>query len=288
MSGRGLLLTALVLASFGGGAAVRSARAADPPPPAADLPAFPTRTPADPARVANGKALFSVNCSFCHGATAKGGESGPSLVRSHVVLDDQNGELIEPIVHGGRPAKGMPPFSLTSAQIGDLAVFIHSIPVGEAAQGAPPVVNSLVGDAQAGRAYFEGPGKCRDCHSVTGDLQHVGTRLEPRELQSAMVAGGLRDTGLSTFFALPLFIPKGTTARVTLPSGASHTGALQHIDEFSVSIIDSVTGATLTYAREGSKPSVEVHDPIQAHLDLLRVLDDADIHNLTAYLATLK
>jgi cytochrome c oxidase cbb3-type subunit 3 len=287
MSGRGPLFAVLALATLGGGAGVHSARAADAAPPA-DLPAFPTRAPGDPARVATGKALFSVNCSFCHGATAKGGESGPSLVRSHVVLDDQNGELIEPIVHTGRPAKGMPPFSLTSAQIGDIAAFLHSIPVGEAAQGAAPVVNSLVGDAKAGAAYFDGPGRCASCHSVTGDLQHIGTKLEPRDLQSAMVAGGLRDTGLATFFALPLFIPKGTTATVTLPSGASHAGALQHIDEFSVSILDSVTGETLTFEREGAKPSVEVHDPIQAHLDLLRVLTDADIHNLTAYLATLK
>jgi len=285
---RGLLFTALVLASIGGGAAVHGVRAADAPPPTADLPAFPTRAPADPARVANGKGLFSVNCSFCHGATAKGGESGPSLVRSHIVLDDQDGELIEPIVHGGRPAKGMPPFSLSTAQIGDIAAFIHSIPVGEGAQGAPPVVNSLVGDAQAGRAYFDGRGKCTSCHSVTGDLQHIGSKLEPRDLQSAMVAGGLRDTGLATYFALPMFIPKGTTARITLPTGASHSGALQHIDEFSVSIIDSVTGETLTYARENDKPNVEVHDPIQAHLELLRVYSDADIHNLTAYLATLQ
>lgn len=283
-----LLFTALMLAAAGNAAAVRSVQAADAPAPAAALPAFPTRAPEDPARVANGKALFSVNCSFCHGATAKGGETGPSLVRSQTVLDDQAGELIEPIVHSGRPAKGMPPFTLSSTQVGDIAAFLHSIPVGEAAQAAAPVVNSLVGDAQAGRAYFNGPGHCASCHSPTGDLLHIGSKLEPRDLQSAMVAGGLRDSGLATFFALPLFIPKGTTARITVPSGGSHSGALQHIDEFSISIVDSVTGETLTYAREKGKPDIQIHNPIQAHLDLLHRYTDADIHNLTAYLATLR
>ena len=279
MSWRELLFTLLAMAALGEG--LQPVRAAD-------LPAFPTRAPSDPVRVANGKALFSVNCSFCHGATANGGETGPNLLRSRTVLDDQHGELIEPIVRGGRPAKGMPPFSLSTAQIGDIAAFIHSVPVGEAAQSAAPVVNPLVGNAKAGRRYFNGSGKCGGCHSVTGDLRHIGSQLEPRDLQSAMVAGGARDTGLSTYFAPGLFIPKGTTASIALTNGVSHTGELRHIDEFSVSIIDSATGETLTYALENGKPNVDVHNPIQAHLDLLRVYSDADVHDLTAYLATLK
>jgi cytochrome c oxidase cbb3-type subunit 3 len=254
-----------------------------------ELPAFPVRPPADPVRVSSGRALFSVNCSFCHGATAKGGETGPNLVRSAIVLDDKDGEQIGRVVKNGIPGKGMPNFSLSSAQIGEIAAFIHSIPVGEGALDAAATVNSLVGDPKAGEAYFNGTsGKCTGCHSVTGDLQHVGSKYKPRDLQSAMVAGGPRETGLATFFALALFIPPGTTARVTLPSGAVHSGPLKHIDEFDVSIVDSTTGYAMTFARVGASPKVEIHDPIQAHLDLLRVFTDADIHNLTAYLATLK
>jgi cytochrome c553 len=209
-------------------------------------------------------------------------------VRSKIVLDDNAGELIEPIVHAGRPAKGMPPFTLSSAQISDIAAFIHSFPVGESAQSLPPVVNSLVGDAQAGRAYFEGIGHCGSCHSVTGDLQHIGAKYEPRDLQSTMVAGGTRDNSLATFFANGLYIPKGTTARVTSPTGEVHSGALVHLDEFSISVLDIASGQTLTWALDRAPVKIQIHNPIQAHLDLLRVYTDDDIHNLTAYLATLK
>jgi cytochrome c oxidase cbb3-type subunit 3 len=257
--------------------------------PATELPAFPVRPPPDPARVSSGRALFSVNCSFCHGANAKGGETGPNLVRSAIVLDDKDGEKIARIVTNGIPGKGMPNFSLSSSEIGAIAAFIHSIPVGEHALDTPATVNSLVGDPKAGAMYFAGSvGKCTSCHSVTGDLQHVGSKFGPRDLQSALVAGGLRDNGLASFFASPLYIPPGTTASVTLGSGVTHSGLLQHIDEFIVSIVDSKTGYTMTFPRSGASPAIELHVPIQAHLDLLRVYTDADIHNLTAYLATLK
>ena len=288
LSTKPTVLAALLATAVWVSGAAYSDPPADPNTPAADLPAFPTRAPADPARVADGKALFSVNCSFCHGANAKGGESGPSLVRSAIVLDDKNGELIEPIVHNGRPGKGMPNFSLSSDQVGAIAAFIHSVPVGEGSLSAAAPVNSIVGDPKAGKAYYNGPGHCATCHSVSGDLQHIGSKLSPRDLQSAMVAGGMRDSGLATYFALPMFIPSGTTVRVTLPTGAVHSGPLKHIDEFSVSLVDAVSGEPLTFSLEGTPPKVEIHDPIQAHLDRLRVYTDSDIHNLTAYLATLK
>jgi len=265
-----------------------AAQAAPAVPAAAqELSAFPARTE-DPARVATGKALFSANCSFCHGANAKGGETGPNLTRSHVVLDDKNGELIEPIVHSGRPAKGMPPFTLTSAQVDDIAAFLHSIPVG-GNLATEVTVSSLVGNARAGNAYFNGKGGCRNCHSVTGDLARYGAKHEPRELQSLMVAGGPREMPAS-YFELQLYIPTGTTARITLPSGVVHEGRLTHIDEFNVSIVDPGSGETLSVPRDGTggPPKIEIHNPLQAHLDLLRVYTDTDIHNLTAYLATLK
>src|SRR4051812_9454896 len=54
--------------------------------------AYPERPPEDPAAVERGKALYGVNCQFCHGADIRGGDSGPSLLRSGQVLDDQHGE----------------------------------------------------------------------------------------------------------------------------------------------------------------------------------------------------
>ena len=38
------------------------------------------------------QSLYGVNCNFCHGSDARGGEGGPNLLRSELVLNDQNGE----------------------------------------------------------------------------------------------------------------------------------------------------------------------------------------------------
>ena len=57
------------------------------------------RSGADRAR----QGPLRVTCSACHGADLRGGDwAGPNLLRSQVVLSDQQGELILPIVHGAR------------------------------------------------------------------------------------------------------------------------------------------------------------------------------------------
>jgi hypothetical protein len=43
-----------------------------------------------------------------------------------------------------------------------------------------------------------------------------------------------------------------------------------------------------TWLRKDGVPAVTVTDPLQGHLDLLRRWTDDDLHNSTAYLATLK
>ena len=89
---------------------------------------YPPRPPADPAAVERGKALYGVNCTFCHGTDARGGDGGgPNLIRSTVVLDDQHGELIGPLLSAGRGA--MPAFTFRSEQVQDLADFLHGFPV---------------------------------------------------------------------------------------------------------------------------------------------------------------
>ena len=77
------------------------------------------------------------------------------------------------------------------------------------------------------------------------------------------------------------------TVTVTLPGGETFSGPLERIDDFNVSLRDS-SGEFHSIARDGASPKVEVHDPLKAHLDLLSKYTDADIHNVTAYLVTLK
>jgi mono/diheme cytochrome c family protein len=241
-------------------------------------PAYPARPPADPAVVARGRQIFSANCSFCHGSDARGGEGGPNLIRSELVLDDHNGELIATVVQNGRLDKGMPKFDLAKEDIASIATFIHSMPVGGRA-ATTGTVNPLVGDAKAGEAYFNGAGKCTTCHSITGDLAGIGTKYtDVRALQGAMLSGEPRGESSE--------VPHKTVT-VTLRDGQTVEGTLYQVDDFIVSLVDA-NGNYHSYARQGESPKVVIKDPLQPHLDMLQTLKDDDIHNLAAYLVTLK
>jgi mono/diheme cytochrome c family protein len=247
--------------------------------------AYPQRPPADPAVVAQGKAIFGVHCSFCHGSDARGGEGGPNLIRSELVLNDKNGEKIAPVVQNGRTDRGMPKFDLSLAQISDIAAYIHSFKVGGYDISRQQPVSILVGDAKAGQTYFNA--KCASCHSVTGDLKGIGAKFDdPKMLQQAWLApgGSGRRGPAAQESVLPL---KPITVTVTLPSGEKVEGRLVRIDDFIVTLAEA-DGTQRSFQRNGDSPKVEVHDPTQAHRDLLATYTDKDIHNLTAYLVTLK
>jgi cytochrome c oxidase cbb3-type subunit 3 len=243
--------------------------------------AFPQHPPGDPAMIARGQALYGVNCQFCHGSDARGGEGGPNLLRAELVLTDQNGELIAPVVQNGRVDQGMPKFPMTNAQVADIAAFIHNFRVAgyDASRMKPPTI--LVGDATAGEVYFKT--KCASCHSVTGDLKGIGAKYaEPRDLQQVflMPGGGGRGRGASSNVS-------PTTVTVTLTSGKKVEGRLLRVDDFIVTLADA-DGTQQSFRRDGNSPKVEIHDPLQPHKALLSVYSDKDIHNLTAFLVTVK
>ena len=267
------------------------AAAQTPPRPAAQgeragrAPDYPVRPPAPPEQVARGQQIFRSNCSFCHGSDARGGETGPNLVRDQVVLRDQNGELITPIVQNGIPARGMPSVGLSAADITDIAAWLHSQPLSD--RGAPSTLDILVGNAKEGEAYFNGAGHCTQCHSVTGDLAAIGARYEPKMIQNRIVSGGGgRSFGRRSAGAAAPKLPP-TTVTVTLPSGQTITGDLDHISAFVVAL-RAPDGTYRSFARHDAIPKVVVTNPLQWHIDMLPQWRDSDIHNLTAYLVTLK
>lgn len=255
--------------------------AASTPPPSAPVGDFP-RPPGDPAAIARGKQTFSVNCGFCHGSGARGGEGGPNLLRSPIVLNDRNGEAIYAVTLAGRVDKGMPKFSLSLDAVADIAAYVHSIPIGRADKTAFDPNSILVGDAAAGKAYFYGKGHCTQCHSLQGDFAHIGTRLDPKSLQDNIISGGA-----VTLLGAPLPSAPPRTVTVTLASGEVIRGTLISIDDFDVSLT-AADGTRRTLRREGGRPRVEVKNPLQAHLDTLREWEDRDIHNLTAFLVKQK
>jgi len=238
----------------------------------------------DPVAVARGQKAFVSACGFCHGANAKGGESGPDLLRSVLVLDDDNGERIGPVILNGRADKGMPKFALSQAEISDIATFLHNGIRAASLHGVYPIINIVTGDAKAGQAYFNGSGKCNACHSVTGDLKGVGAKYDPVTLQGKILmprAAGRNGTQPAGK------VDAQITVKVTLASNRSFEGKLLHVDDFNVAFVDS-GGEYHSFARDGDTPRVEIRDPLQTHLDMLKKYTDADMHNLTAYLVTLK
>jgi mono/diheme cytochrome c family protein len=237
------------------------------------------------AEVAAGKTIFESNCSFCHGPDARGA-AGPDLVESQIVLNDVGGKQIGQVVATGFPQHDppMPAFHFTDEQITDLAAFLHSrvLAVANFAHGAYALPFKVTGDAAAGEVYFNGAGGCSSCHSPTGDLAHIGTDLTPIEVQNAFLEGRGPRSGAAARGARA---PEQVT--VTLANGQTLTGKLDYMTEFNLALTDAA-GTLHSIALNQNVKVVLPPSPREAHQALLPKLTDADIHNLTAYLVTLK
>lgn len=245
----------------------------------AGIGAYPQREAGDPAAIERGTALYRTNCAFCHGQDTRGGDGGPSLLRSGVVLADQNGELIGPIIQAGRGT--MPKFGLNAGQIGDIAAFLHTFRVNgyDASRNRPPTI--VVGTAGAGEAAFRA--KCASCHTGATALTGIASRItDPRTLQQTWLMPGSQ----SGRGGAPAARPRAPRLTVTLPSGETVTGEAGRLDDF----VASLTTADGTYRsfRLDDRTRVTVDDPLRAHKELLKTYTDPEIHNITAYLATLK
>ena len=248
----------------------------------------------DPKAYERGTALYSSYCAGCHGPTGHGGPGAPDLVRSLVVLDDEKGILITPVLRDGRPDAGMPKLGLTDAQISDLVDWLHVQTYAADHRTTYAYQDVLTGDAKKGEAYFKTT--CAGCHSATGDLKGIGARydgfalqarwLQPRGGRGAAGGGG-RGGGRAGRGGESAPTRGDTTVTVTLPSGQKVSGTLDRVDDFSVSLHDS-RGEYHSFTRDGAVPKVEINDPLKPHTDLLAKYTDADVHNITAYLVTLK
>ena len=224
-----------------------------------------------------GQTLFAARCGFCHGRDAAGGETGPDLTSSPLVKDDVGGDKLIPVIRDGRINAGMPAFALGATDLEALVAFIHDQhKKAEAQPGRRRGVtleDLQTGNATAGQAYFNGAGGCAKCHKPDGDLAHVATRLQPLALLRRM-----------------LFPTRGdrlnpATVTVTPAGGATVTGRLVYRDEFTVALTDSA-GWYRSFPID--RVSLTVDDPLDAHRAQLGRYTDKDMHDVLAYLQTLR
>jgi cytochrome c oxidase cbb3-type subunit 3 len=237
----------------------------------------------DPAAVERGRTVFGEKCGACHRPNARGGQgfSGPDLIRSVLVLQDVNGQQITAHLHNGHT----PAIALTAAEASAVGTFLHREITYAAERTNYQLQYVMVGNARAGEAYFNGAGGCNTCHSPSGDLKGIGTRHDGPALQSLIAFGAIgggrgRDEPTAASRS-------ARRAAVTLPNGETVSGILLRLTDFDVTIRDDA-GTQRSWLRSASGPAVKVTDPLQGHIDLLPKYTDADIHDLAAYLATLK
>jgi cytochrome c oxidase cbb3-type subunit III len=224
----------------------------------------------DPA-VEKGQTVFRRDCAFCHGRDAAGGETGPDLTRSSLVASDARGAAIEPVIRDGRPGQGMPAFHLPEDELSAVVVFLHSRH--DRAEAHPgdrrgvAVADLQTGDQAAGKQYFEKA--CAGCHSPQKDLKGIASRLKGLALEQRML------------------YPRNAKATVTVtpPNGAAVSGTLAYLDEFTVALRDA-EGRYRSWAV--AHVQYRLSEPADAHAELLPRYTDADIHNLMAYLQTLR
>ena len=276
---RVLHLTGLVLLGCAAGAAAQGrGRGASPasvrPAPAAAQQGYSRE------QIDTGRTRFAAQCGFGHGRDAAGGEGGTDLTRSTLVGEDVKGNRIGPLLRSGRPDKGMPAFTLSDADVTVIVAFIHDqrdqAALATGGRRAVDLADLQTGNADAGRRYFDTA--CARCHSATGDLKGVATRYVGLPLLQRMLYPGSGGRGAGP-------APKPPAVRVTQRDGQVVTGALAYRDEFTISITDancwrrSWPTADVTFT---------VDDRLQAHVEQLGKYTDGDMHDVLAYLQTLK
>ena len=228
-----------------------------------------------PEQVEAGRTGFGAQCGFCHGRDAGGGEGGPDLTRSALVAADVRGDRINPVVRSGRNA--MPPFNLSDSDLTAIVAYIHDQKTqADSAVGgrrSVDVADLQTGNATAGKRYFDTA--CTKCHSATGDLSGLAARLQGLQLLQRMLYpnGPPRD---------PNRAPRVT---VTLASGQVVTGRLAYRDEFTIALTDA-SGWYRSWPTKQVRFTVD--DPLQAHVEQLGKYTDADMHDVLAYLQSLR
>ena len=236
-----------------------------------------------------GKTLYNQACVACHGADGRG-DRGPSLVSGNLTHGNADGEVFITIRSGVRGSQ-MPAFTqFTSDQTWQIISYIRSM-----GGGVIPAtgVESITGDALAGKALFDGKGACLSCHMVDGVGKSVGPDLSaagkiPAQQLAAKIAnpnqqaggpGGRGGRGGGRGALRP------STVIAKTQDGHEYRGPQKGIDSFTVQMVDS-TGQFHSF--EKSKlADLKIEPKSFMPDDYSTRLTSDDRQNLVAYLKSL-
>lgn len=209
-------------------------------------------------------------CAGCHGEDALGTQQGPGLAGNPWVRRRSLSSLRN-VIKNGVPSAGMPAFNLPAEEIEALAQMVVGLNAMAAQANVP-------GDAEAGRAFFAGQGKCTGCHMVYGegaavgpDLSNVARELTVTQLREALTSPDAR------------VAPGYAAVTVKLKDGRTVSGFARSRTAFDIAVQDakgvihplSMSEVTQVEARRGSAMKA-----VQAPAEQLQ--------NLLAYLSKLK
>ena len=249
-------------------------------PAAQPIPATLTPQVYAPDLVEAGRVRFAADCGFCHGRDAAGGAGGSDLTRSELVAEDLRGDRIGAVVRAGRAEAGMPAFAaITESDLAAIVAFVHTQKAqAESATGgrrSVEVADLQTGSARAGARYFDR--HCTACHSPSGDLAGIASRIEGLALLRRMLYPGSEGPG-----ARP---PKPPDVTVSTGDGERIGGTLAYRDEFTIALIDA-SGRYRSWPTR--RVDFEIDDPLEGHVDQLARYTDRDMHDVLAFLQTLR
>jgi putative heme-binding domain-containing protein len=228
-----------------------------------------------PADLERGEQIYLASCASCHGQEGDqitGVDLGSGRFRR--ASTDQ---ALAAIVRAGIPDTAMPPNTLSEADAARVVAYLRSLPAARLAEG--PTL-AFGGDADNGRAVYDGKGKCADCHRVEGsggflgpDLSSVGLTRRAGELERALIDPDvdMRDGS--------------RVAVVVNDDGTTVTARLLNHDTYSLQLIET-SGRLVSI----SKDDVRSWDiPARSVMPNYRgTLTDSELSDVLAYLRTLQ
>ena len=223
------------------------------------------------ADVEAGQRLYGPQCQVCHGAT---GDGVPGIdLRLGRFRRASSDEDLARVITSGVPGTGMPPFALRPAEITAFVAFIRA--------GFDPASAAVrVGNAERGRALFDGKGNCAGCHRVNGS----GPRLAPdlSDIGSIRTLAALQRALLDPNQSL---LPINRPVRVVTKDGRTLRGRRLNEDTYFVQLIDEQETLHSLAKADLREISVENASAMPSYADRLSADELADV---IAYLVSLK